>query len=338
MVGTLHQNPAETDFSVSRFSAEEMTVAVIIPTFNYAHFLADAITSVLAQTHPADEIIVVDDGSTDDPGTIVAKFADVRLIQQKNRGLSAARNTGLWNCKASHVVFLDADDRLLPNAIEAGVACIANYPDCAFVYGGCRFITKDGHSWFRIPKPIDEPACVAFLRYQIDGIMNVLFRRDYLLAVDGFDEAIRRFEDRDIYLRLAARYPVASHSTIVGEYQKHGNAMSDNYVEMLTGALLVLDLNEARVAAGPIGGAAVASAAREGRNNFRNYYVSKMLDAAAIRWRAHRDVVILGRDLIQAARWSPSITLRSLLRAVTRRASKVFTRSLIERAITNKDS
>ena len=99
-------------------SIDGMTVAVIIPTFNHARFLAEAIKSVLAQTRPADEIIVVDDGSTDDPAAVVAKFPTVRLIRQDNRGLSAARNTGLRNCKASHIVFLDADDRLLPTALE----------------------------------------------------------------------------------------------------------------------------------------------------------------------------------------------------------------------------
>ena len=314
----LHEKPTGTDTPGSRASFEEMTVAVIIPTFNYAHFLADAIKSVLAQTRPADEIIVVDDGSTDDPAAIVAKFRTVQLIRQKNRGLSAARNTGIWNCNASHVVFLDADDRLLPNALEAGLACIADHPDCAFVYGGCNFIAENGHSWSRMPKPISGSAAVAFLRYQIEGIMSVLFRRDCLLAVNGFDETMRTFEDRDIYLRLAQRYSVASHSMIVAEYRKHGQAMSTDYEEMLKGGLLVLDLNEARIATDLAGRAA----AREGRRNLRYYYVSQMLNGAAARWRARHDIAILGRDLMQAARWSPLFTMRALLRASIRRASR----------------
>lgn len=324
-----HEKPAGTGFDGSRLLLGEMTVAVIIPTFNYAHFLADAITSVLTQTRAADEIIVVDDGSTDDPAAVVAQLQTVRLIRQKNRGLSAARNTGLWNCKASHIVFLDADDRLLPNALEAGLACIAEHPDCAFVYGGCGFIAEDGHSWSRVPKPIYEPASVAFLRYQIDGIMTVLFRRDCLLAVSGFDEALRTFEDRDIYLRMAQRYPVASHSAIVAEYRKHSQAMSADYVGMLKGGLLVLDLNEARIATNPAG----RPAAREGRKTLRNYYVSQMLNVAAARWHVRRDIGILSRDLIHAVRWSPFFTLRSLLRALIRRARRIHLHSVSARDI-----
>ena len=106
------------------------TVSVIIPTYNHAHFLPDALSSVLTQTRPADEIIVVDDGSCDNPGAVIERFPGVRLIKQENRGRSAARNTGLWNANSSHVVFLDADDRLLPNALEVGLNCAATFPDC----------------------------------------------------------------------------------------------------------------------------------------------------------------------------------------------------------------
>ena len=110
-------------------SSEGLSVAVIIPTYNHARYLADAISSAIAQTRPADEIIVVDDGSTDNPATVVDRFPGVHFIQQENRGRSAARNAGLRTCTSSHVVFLDADDRLLPNAIEDGLSCAAEHPD-----------------------------------------------------------------------------------------------------------------------------------------------------------------------------------------------------------------
>src|ERR1700722_10743616 len=127
-----------------------MTVTVVITTYNYARFLGDAISSVLNQTRRADEIIVIDDGSTDDPAAVVRGFAGVRLIRQENRGRSAARNVGLKTCTTRHLVFLDADDRLLPNALETGLGWAAAKPECAFVYGAHRWIAEDGEPESRV--------------------------------------------------------------------------------------------------------------------------------------------------------------------------------------------
>jgi glycosyltransferase involved in cell wall biosynthesis len=290
------------------------TVAVIIPTYNYARFLGDAINSVLAQTHPADEIIVVDDGSTDDPASVVAQFPKVQLIRHDNRGLSAARNTGLRSCKTSHVVFLDADDRLLPTALEAGLAFAATRPDCAFVHGGYHLISEGG-----VPigpdqiNLIDGDAHLALLRLNtISNPATVLYRRDCLLQVNGFDEALRRLEDHDLYLRIAQRYPVASYPLTVVEYRKHGENMSNNYVEQLQVALQVLDRHEARIIVDPLTRAAL----KEGRANKKRHYVSQMLAEASTRWRARHDIGILVRDLTQAARFSLYFTLYHIARAL----------------------
>src|SRR3954451_13776950 len=97
------------------------SIALVINTYQQAHFLSASIESALAQTVPFDEIIVVDDGSTDDPASVVAHYPGVRLITRPNAGLAAARNTGLTACSSSYVVFLDADDLLMPNAVRAGL-------------------------------------------------------------------------------------------------------------------------------------------------------------------------------------------------------------------------
>src|SRR5215212_8893489 len=96
------------------------TVAVVIPCFEQARFLDGAIDSVLTQSCAADEIIVVDDGGDDDLSGIVSKYPNVRLIRQANRGLAASRNAGLREAKSDKIAFLDADDRLLPDAVRAG--------------------------------------------------------------------------------------------------------------------------------------------------------------------------------------------------------------------------
>jgi glycosyltransferase involved in cell wall biosynthesis len=311
---------AVTDAAIPR---DDATVAVIIPTFNQSRFLADAITSVFAQTREADEIIVVDDGSNDDPATVVAQSPKVRLIRQDNRGNGAARNTGLRNCTASYVVFLDADDRLLPRALEAGLACITNRPDCAFVYGGYRLISEEGQPiGLTYANQIDGDAYLALLRSggAAAGIMTMFHRRDCLLAVDGFDETLRAAEDLDLKLRITKRYQITCHSEIVAEYRRHGQNMSNNHAYMLENALLVLNRHDGGVATDSVTRAAL----REGRAHRRRYFVSQMLAAAAARWHVHNDVGILVGDLAQAARWSPFLTMRMLLGALGRRTSKVL--------------
>src|SRR6266513_5232454 len=96
-------------------------VSVIIPCYNQAHFLHEAIESVLAQTYSNREIIVVDDGSTDNTATVARCHSPPRYIYQENAGPSAARNTGFEQSRGEYLVFLDADDRLLPEALEIGV-------------------------------------------------------------------------------------------------------------------------------------------------------------------------------------------------------------------------
>src|SRR5918995_1252705 len=110
-------------------------VSVVIPCYNQAHFLVEAIESVLAQSYPRFEIVVVDDGSTDDTSEVAARYPGVRYVYQNNQGVSAARNSGLARSEGEYVVFLDADDRLLPEALEAGLRCLEARPECAFVSG-----------------------------------------------------------------------------------------------------------------------------------------------------------------------------------------------------------
>jgi len=311
-----------TRFQAVNVIGDRTTVAVIIPTFNHARFLAEAITSVLAQTRPADEIIVVDDGSTDDPGSVVKQFPDVKLIRRNNGGPSAARNTGLRICMADYVAFLDADDRLLPTALESGLACISARPEYAFVYGGHRYISEGGEpigpDCF---KPIEGDPHLALLHAnRIIMHATVLYRRLCLLAVNGFDEAWRRGEDYDIYLRIAERYPIASHPETVAEYRRHGHNVSDAHFKMLRSVLGVLKGHEARNSFD----AAKRAALREGRINRRAHYVSEALAAAHARWSDRHDTGSLVRDYMQGARWSLFLTLRILLGSIGRRASKVL--------------
>src|SRR5918993_3738999 len=120
-------------------------VTVVIPCYNQAHFLTEAIESVLSQSYPNFEVVVVDDGSTDDTSEVASRYPQkVRLIRQENRGLAGARNTGIGHARGEYLVFLDADDRLLPKALEVGIEQLEAHPECAFVSGHCRWISGDG--------------------------------------------------------------------------------------------------------------------------------------------------------------------------------------------------
>src|ERR687898_2206392 len=131
-------------------------VTVVIPCYNQAHFLGEAIESVLSQSYPNFEIIVVDDGSTDNTSEVASRYEGVRLVRQENRGLAGARNTGIKHSEGEYLVFLDADDRLLPEALAVGLGCFEAHPECALVAGHARFIDVEGllRAEPRPPQPI----------------------------------------------------------------------------------------------------------------------------------------------------------------------------------------
>jgi glycosyltransferase involved in cell wall biosynthesis len=303
-------------FGAPDVSSDHATLAVVITTYNHARFLAEAVTSVLAQTRPVDKIIVVDDGSTDDPAAIVAQFPTVQFLQQENRGLAAARNVGLRTASTSHVIFLDADDRLLPMAIEVGLANIAVRRDCAFVYGGHRSISEHGQAIGADYVALMEgDAHLAMLRgNQIAMHGAVLYRRDRLLEMGGFDEALRVCEDYDMYLRITQKYPVAGYPSIVAEYRRHSQNMSDDLERMYIGGCVVLDRHAARLGSNP----AALAALEEGREKRRAEYVRRYY-AAGSGWLARRQIRQTIWCLARAAALSPLLASRLMIGSFRRR-------------------
>jgi glycosyltransferase involved in cell wall biosynthesis len=211
-------------------------VSVIIPCYQQAHYLVAAIESVLAQTYTRYEIVVVDDGSTDDTSTVAARYAGLRCIRQRHLGLPTARNTGLRASSGEYVVFLDADDRLLPAALATGLHALRARPECAFVYGLCEFIDHMGAALLTPPYPIVEQSYyrTLFKRNYIWTPGTVMFRRTVLAQVGGFDQTlVRGCEDLDIYLRITKDWPVHGHHQIITQYRKHNGSMSMKVTDML---------------------------------------------------------------------------------------------------------
>ena len=227
---------------MAEFHTELPLISVIIPCYNQAHFLSAAIQSVLAQTYAHHEIIVVDDGSTDDTAEVAASYPMVRYVRQDNQGLSSARNTGLRESRGDYLVFLDADDLLLPRALEAGLTCMCAHPECAFVSGHYRYIKQDGS--FRrenLQQYIDHDHYLALLRGNYIGMhATVMYRRDVFEAVGDYATSLPVCEDYDLFLRIARRFPVFCHDEVVAEYRQHGGNMSGDLGLMLKTVLSVL--------------------------------------------------------------------------------------------------
>lgn len=220
----------------------EALVSVIIPCYNHARYLGEAIASVEAQRYPHHEIIVVDDGSTDETAAVATRYPGVKYIWQRNQGLSAARNTGIRHSEGTFLVFLDADDRLLPRALEVGLLCLQARPDCAFASGHYRYIGADGSLLVEHPQDrVTRDHYLALLCGNYIGMhATVIYRRSLFDRVGGFDTTLRACEDYDLYLRIARQFPIFCHDEVVAEYRQHGANMSGNPELMLNQVLRVL--------------------------------------------------------------------------------------------------
>ena len=216
-------------------------ISVIVPCYNQAHFLTEAIASILSQTYPHYEIVVVDDGSTDNTAEVAGRFPGVRCVCQDNRGLAAARNTGIRSSNGDYLVFLDADDRLLPHALEAGLACLSAHPECAFVAGRCARIGGDGQSL-----PTTEDAGLDGDPYSrlLSGcpilVPAVMYRRATFQVFPGFDTSMSAAEDYHLYYRIARQFPIHFHDVVIAEVRQHHANMTSNSALMLRSNLTAL--------------------------------------------------------------------------------------------------
>jgi len=263
--------------------AEESNVSVVITSYDEEpHYLREALESVIAQTAPPHEVIVVDDGSQVDNSERLRSLPRVRVIRQPNQGLAAARNTGWRAASGSHIVFLDSDDRLLPNALASNLRRFDAHPDCALVYGAYRFISRDGHPLQDAAfTPIGPDAYATMLRGNSIGMhATAMYRRDRLEAVGGFDPSYRACEDYELYLRLARLFPIASGNEIIAEYRQHARNMSNNSPLMLRTALAALESQASLIANDGERRLAYAEGVRRWKDFYAGQQLLKMYEAA----------------------------------------------------------
>ncbi len=204
------------------------TVSVIIATYNRAGLLPDAVRSVLNQSFADTEVIIVDDGSTDDTERVVQTLGErITYIRQPKSGAATARNLGILHAKGEFVLFLDSDDVILPTALEKLVAALRADPEAGAAYCGWVSTDAPGSIYRRSPLHwrsgwVFEDMCTRY----ISVIHSILIRRDCFARAGMFDTRLTHFEDLDLNTRLAAHYKWVFVPEHLVEYRKWQEGIS----------------------------------------------------------------------------------------------------------------
>lgn len=246
-------------------------VSVIIPCYNQAHYLQQAIDSVLTQTYKKAEVIVIDDGSTDNTGTICKQYEkNVRCIRIERAGLSAVRNIGVQFSKGDFIIFLDADDFLYPGAIELNLYFFSLYKNAAFISGMYDKIDDEGNY-------IDTITVQAKTDFNYISLLQgnyiamegaVMYRRDLFLYFH-FDTSLLSCEDYELNLKISRKLPVFHHEKKIAVYRMHANNMSKNKKIMLEHSLIVLKRQKPFLKNDE-----ERNAFEQGLKNWKHYYIS----------------------------------------------------------------
>jgi glycosyltransferase involved in cell wall biosynthesis len=212
-------------------------VSIIVPAYNAELYIKETIDSILAQTYCNYEIIVVDDGSTDNTPVIARQFGDsIRYIRQPNQGLSSARNTAIKNARAETIALIDSDDLWEPQFLERMIPFLNLHPEAAGVYCGFQYINSRseviGRPSLKIVPPESFHAAMI-----IEGNWlapcAVVFRKQLLEDVGLFDESLHAVEDWDMWIRLSERSPFVGLPEALVKYRRHDSNMTKDPERMV---------------------------------------------------------------------------------------------------------
>ncbi len=228
-------------------------VSILTPAFNAAKYLSETIDSVLAQTFQDFEMIIVDDGSTDNTREVAQGYAQkhpgkIRYIYQKNAGPAAARNTAIKNSTGEYLALLDSDDLWMPNRLEEGVAVLDAKPEVGLVHAKTIRLV-DGKKLAPLKRHLPSLSGRIYrnliTRRANISCLTVLFRRSCLEKIGLFDEAQECIgvEDRDLWVRLSKFYKVQFINKEVGYYRIIAAGISRNSERMMKGKIYVIKKN-----------------------------------------------------------------------------------------------
>jgi glycosyltransferase involved in cell wall biosynthesis len=223
-------------------TASAPLVSVIMPAYNVAWCVGRAVDSVRAQAFRARELIVVNDGSTDGTRALLQSYGGaITVIDQENRGMSAARNAGIRKARGTYVAFLDADDWWLPEKLSRQVELMQSRPEIGFCSTAARVEDGDGRllNIWRCPNGSTEILATLFARNAAiaGGSSAVMVRKELLDRVGLFDESLRGFEDPDLWMRLAAVSGYACIDETLAVILRREKSVSRNLDNMRAAAL-----------------------------------------------------------------------------------------------------
>jgi glycosyltransferase involved in cell wall biosynthesis len=222
------------------------TVDVIIPAFNAARYLPFALESVSSQTFEDWQILLIDDGSTDNTAEVVAPFVEhfgskIQYIKQNNRGLPAARNAAIRASTSEYLALLDADDIWLPSRLAESLKTLIERPKVGLTYGMVKGIDSEGRVtggfWGNRKYAEGHIAPYIYMRKIELPCPTMTFRRRCIDEVGVFDEAMRATEDRDLWLRIALKYEVGFVPKVLAHYRQSPSSMSADPERMLQAQL-----------------------------------------------------------------------------------------------------
>ena len=288
--------------------------SVVIPSYNRAHFLADAMRSARRQTCGPIELIVVDDGSTDNTSEVAGVLGADRIVRQRNGGLSAARNAGLAAANGEFIVFLDADDELLDTAVADGIAALTRHADADCVLAQCLLMTRDG-----VPLPTNRPAVDATDLYRELLYRNftwtpgaAMFRRLSIAAIGGFPVDVSPAADYAVYLTFARRGGLLFEPRDAVRYRQHDENMSRDPVRMLRATVSVLERERHHLAVG------YRAHYRAARRAWCAFYGEQIVDGLRTEWRSERRLACLLAGVTALWRYARPTLFKHLRRKSTR--------------------
>ena len=221
----------------------EPAVSILVPAYNSEAYLAETLQSALAQTFDDFELVIVDDGSTDGTVAVAQRFAHqdprIRIIQQRNQGVSAARNRALAEARGQFFALLDSDDLWTPEYLAEQMRVFASVrPDVAIVSANALNLggQLDGTLWRRVAPGLYPIDLLTLIRVEDSVCILSVFRRSVFDCIGGFDTSLKQgSEDYDFWLRAAARgFTIVFNGTPLGFYRRRPDSMSADEARMLT--------------------------------------------------------------------------------------------------------